>query len=113
MSIARMLQDEGWREKGASLSGIGGVETGGDAAEFILLGSDTVQVRAGAARLVAEHVARLLAWLAQPACLHACNLGRRQPCAPAASASPLARLESITWRPRRAALAACTRCARA
>ena len=27
-----------------SLSGIGGVETGADAAEFILLGSDTVQV---------------------------------------------------------------------
>ena len=32
--------------KGVSLSGIGGVETGADAAEFILLGSDTVQVRA-------------------------------------------------------------------
>lgn len=30
---------------GKSLSGIGGVETGSDAAEFILLGSDTVQVR--------------------------------------------------------------------
>eukprot|EP00198_Chlamydomonas_reinhardtii_P004458 XP_001693794.1 psbA translation factor [Chlamydomonas reinhardtii] len=30
-----------------SLSGIGGVETGGDAAEFILLGSDTVQVCTG------------------------------------------------------------------
>ncbi|ONK61955.1 uncharacterized protein A4U43_C08F35280 [Asparagus officinalis] len=28
-----------------SLSGIGGVETGGDAAEFILLGANTVQVR--------------------------------------------------------------------
>ena len=34
--------------KGRSLSGIGGVETGADAAEFILLGSDTVQVRGGA-----------------------------------------------------------------
>lgn len=44
MSISRMLQEEGWREKGVSLSGIGGVETGADAAEFILLGSDTVQV---------------------------------------------------------------------
>ncbi len=31
-------------DKGVSLSGIGGVETGADAAEFILLGSDTVQV---------------------------------------------------------------------
>lgn len=30
--------------KNYSLSGIGGVETGGDAAEFILLGADTVQV---------------------------------------------------------------------
>lgn len=29
---------------GTSLSGIGGVETGADAAEFILLGSHTVQV---------------------------------------------------------------------
>lgn len=28
-----------------SLSGIGGVETGGDAAEFILLGANTVQVQ--------------------------------------------------------------------
>lgn len=27
-----------------SLSGIGGVESGGDAAEFILLGANTVQV---------------------------------------------------------------------
>ena len=30
-----------------SLSGIGGVETGGDAAEFILLGANTVQVASG------------------------------------------------------------------
>lgn len=44
MSISQMLQGEGWRAKGVSLSGIGGVETGSDAAEFILLGSDTVQV---------------------------------------------------------------------
>jgi dihydropyrimidine dehydrogenase (NADP+) len=46
MSISRLLQQQGFREQGASLSGIGGVETGGDAAEFILLGCDTVQVRA-------------------------------------------------------------------
>lgn len=45
MSISTMLQQQGLRNKGVSLSGIGGVETGGDAAEFILLGSDTVQVR--------------------------------------------------------------------
>jgi hypothetical protein len=46
MSISRLLQQQDFREQGASLSGIGGVETGGDAAEFILLGCDTVQVRA-------------------------------------------------------------------
>lgn len=46
MSISRMLEAEGLRAKGVSLSGIGGVETGGDAAEFILLGCDTVQVGA-------------------------------------------------------------------
>eukprot|EP00882_Tetradesmus_deserticola_P029275 GHRQ01032763.1.p2 GENE.GHRQ01032763.1~~GHRQ01032763.1.p2 ORF type:complete len:121 (-),score=55.69 GHRQ01032763.1:44-406(-) len=45
MSISRLLQQRGFREQGTSLSGIGGVETGGDAAEFILLGCDTVQVR--------------------------------------------------------------------
>jgi dihydropyrimidine dehydrogenase (NADP+)/dihydropyrimidine dehydrogenase (NAD+) subunit PreA len=32
---------------GRSLSGIGGIETGGDAAQFILLGADTVQVCTG------------------------------------------------------------------
>ncbi|KAJ9522122.1 hypothetical protein QJQ45_005155 [Haematococcus lacustris] len=42
MSIARMIQTQ-YPGQGRSLSGIGGVETGGDAAEFILLGSDTVQ----------------------------------------------------------------------
>lgn len=44
MSISTMLASRGFRERGVSLSGIGGVETGGDAAEFILLGADTVQV---------------------------------------------------------------------
>eukprot|EP00882_Tetradesmus_deserticola_P018524 GHRQ01019896.1.p1 GENE.GHRQ01019896.1~~GHRQ01019896.1.p1 ORF type:complete len:289 (+),score=87.39 GHRQ01019896.1:498-1364(+) len=47
MSISRLLQQRGFREQGTSLSGIGGVETGGDAAEFILLGCDTVQVCTG------------------------------------------------------------------
>jgi dihydroorotate dehydrogenase len=59
MSISRLLQQHGFREKGASLSGIGGVETGGDAAEFILLGCDTVQVRA-AAEGAAQEEGRLL-----------------------------------------------------
>lgn len=45
-AIAEMIKRE-FPDSGASLSGIGGVNTGGDAAEFILLGSDTVQVCSG------------------------------------------------------------------
>lgn len=44
MTIAQMMKSE-FRDKEYSLSAIGGVETGGDAAEFILLGANTVQVR--------------------------------------------------------------------
>ncbi|MGI8819912.1 MAG: NAD-dependent dihydropyrimidine dehydrogenase subunit PreA [Chthoniobacterales bacterium] len=44
MEIATMIRSE---FPGRSLSGIGGVESGRDAAEFILLGSDTVQVCTG------------------------------------------------------------------
>lgn len=49
MSIAKMMQAEFNTNGGNaySLSGIGGVETGGDAAEFILLGANTVQVCTG------------------------------------------------------------------
>ncbi|MQL46431.1 NAD-dependent dihydropyrimidine dehydrogenase subunit PreA, partial [Escherichia coli] len=43
MNIAQMMKSE-FGDQGYSLSGIGGVETGGDAAEFILLGADTVQL---------------------------------------------------------------------
>lgn len=39
-----MMKNE-FGDKDHSLSAIGGVETGGDAAEFILLGANTVQVR--------------------------------------------------------------------
>ncbi|GAB4819468.1 hypothetical protein N2152v2_006514 [Parachlorella kessleri] len=46
MSIAKMMQRD-FSGSGASLSGIGGVNTGKDAAEFILLGADTVQVCTG------------------------------------------------------------------
>ncbi|KAG6625444.1 dihydropyrimidine dehydrogenase (NADP(+)), chloroplastic-like [Carya illinoinensis] len=46
MSIAKMMKSE-FGDKDLSLSGIGGVETGGDAAEFILLGANTVQVCTG------------------------------------------------------------------
>jgi dihydropyrimidine dehydrogenase (NADP+)/dihydropyrimidine dehydrogenase (NAD+) subunit PreA len=44
MELATMIQKE---FPGRSLSGLGGVERGNDAAEFILLGSDTVQVCTG------------------------------------------------------------------
>lgn len=42
MQIAKLMKEE--FSDGQSLSAIGGVETGNDAAEFILLGADTVQV---------------------------------------------------------------------
>src|SRR5579872_214598 len=41
MEVATLIRDE-FPER--SLSGIGGIESGGDAAQFILLGCDTVQV---------------------------------------------------------------------
>lgn len=44
MEIAKLIEDE---FPGRTLSGIGGIETGEDAAEFILLGADTVQVCTG------------------------------------------------------------------
>jgi len=44
MEIAAMM---GLEFPGRSLSGIGGAETGGDAAQFILVGADTVQVCTG------------------------------------------------------------------
>ncbi|CAA3009524.1 dihydropyrimidine dehydrogenase (NADP(+)), chloroplastic [Olea europaea subsp. europaea] len=43
MSIALMMIKE-FGDKDCSLSGVGGVETGGDAANLILLGASTVQV---------------------------------------------------------------------
>lgn len=46
MNIAQMMKSE-FRDGDYSLSGIGGVETGGDAAEFILLGANSVQVCTG------------------------------------------------------------------
>ncbi|KAG7012160.1 Dihydropyrimidine dehydrogenase (NADP(+)), chloroplastic [Cucurbita argyrosperma subsp. argyrosperma] len=42
LSIAKMMKAE-FNDADYSLSGIGGVETGGDAAEFILLGANSVQ----------------------------------------------------------------------
>lgn len=43
MNIAKMMKAE-FNDGDYSLSGIGGVEKGADAAEFILLGANTVQV---------------------------------------------------------------------
>ena len=48
MEIATLIQSD---FEGRTLSGIGGVETGQDAAEFILLGSDTVQVCTGVMKM--------------------------------------------------------------
>ncbi len=41
MEVAKVIRDE---FPGRTLSGIGGIESGNDAAQFILLGADTVQV---------------------------------------------------------------------
>lgn len=56
MEIATMIRSE---FPGRSLSGIGGVETGGDAAQFILLGADTVQVCTGVMKFGYECVKRM------------------------------------------------------
>ncbi|QDU29746.1 NAD-dependent dihydropyrimidine dehydrogenase subunit PreA [Anatilimnocola aggregata] len=54
---------------GRSLSGIGGIETGADAAQFILLGADTVQVCTGVMKVGYDCVAKmkddLLAFMAR------------------------------------------------
>ena len=49
MEIATLIRDE--FNGNRTISGIGGVETGGDAAQFILLGADTVQVCTGVMKL--------------------------------------------------------------
>jgi dihydroorotate dehydrogenase subfamily 1 len=53
MEIAQVIRKE---YPGRSLSAIGGVESGHDAAEFILLGADTVQVCTGVMKFGYEHV---------------------------------------------------------
>ncbi|MEM7681271.1 MAG: NAD-dependent dihydropyrimidine dehydrogenase subunit PreA [Planctomycetota bacterium] len=49
MEIATLIREE--FEGGRTISGIGGVETGEDAAQFILLGADTVQVCTGVMKM--------------------------------------------------------------
>jgi dihydropyrimidine dehydrogenase (NADP+)/dihydropyrimidine dehydrogenase (NAD+) subunit PreA len=51
--IAQVIRHE---FPGRSLSAIGGVESGGDAAEYILLGADTVQVCTGVMKYGYEHI---------------------------------------------------------
>jgi dihydroorotate dehydrogenase subfamily 1 len=56
MEIATMIRSE---FPGRSLSGIGGIESGGDAAQFILLGADTTQVCTGVMKFGYECVKRM------------------------------------------------------
>ena len=56
MEIATMIRGE---FPGKSLSGIGGIESGGDAAQFILLGADTTQVCTGVMKFGYECVKRM------------------------------------------------------
>lgn len=66
MEIAKVIRGE---FPGRTLSGIGGVETGNDAAQFILLGADTVQVCTGVMkfgyRIVKDMCDELLAFMEQ------------------------------------------------
>ena len=66
MELARMMQDD---YKDRTISGIGGIETGEDAAQFILLGAHTVQVCTGVMihgyALVKELCDSLLAFMEQ------------------------------------------------
>jgi dihydroorotate dehydrogenase subfamily 1 len=56
MEIATMIRRE---FPGRSLSGIGGIESGGDGAQFILLGADTTQVCTGVMKHGYEMVKRM------------------------------------------------------
>jgi len=66
MEIATLIRDE---FPARSLSGIGGIETGADAAQFLLLGADTVQVCTGVMKFGYELVKplqeELLAFMAK------------------------------------------------
>ncbi len=56
MEIATMIRSE---YPDRSLSGIGGIESGGDAAQFILLGADTTQVCTGVMKFGYDSVRRM------------------------------------------------------
>ena len=57
MEIAMVIRNE---FPGRTLSGIGGIESGGDAAQYILLGSDTVQICTGVMKKGYRMVSRLI-----------------------------------------------------
>ena len=67
MEIAMLIRKE--FDGRGSISGMGGAETGGDAAQFILLGADTVQVCTGVMKkgykMVAPMIDELLAFMDQ------------------------------------------------
>jgi len=66
MELAQMIRQD---FPGRSLAAIGGIETGGDAAQFILLGADVVQVCTGVMKFGYQHVRQmcdeLLAFMAR------------------------------------------------
>jgi dihydroorotate dehydrogenase subfamily 1 len=53
MEVAQLIRRE---FPGRSLSAIGGIESGNDAAEFMLLGADTIQVCTGVMKFGYEHI---------------------------------------------------------
>src|SRR5205807_193759 len=55
---AEVIRDQ-FANQGRTLSGIGGVENGRDAAQFILLGADTVQVCTGVMKMGYDMVKRM------------------------------------------------------
>ena len=77
MSISKMMRSE--FDAGQSLSAIGGVETGRDAAEFLLLGAQTVQVRRRVWRLWTGRCS-LGGMCTSCSPLHGCQ--KKRPCRP-------------------------------
>src|SRR5262245_45302408 len=67
MELAQMIRKEGLNDR--TVSAIGGIETGEDAAQFLLLGADTVQVCTGVMihgyKLIHELKAALLKFMAK------------------------------------------------
>ena len=77
MSIAQLIDKE--FEGKRDLSGIGGVETGRDAAEFLLLGANSVQVRRSVSMLC-RFDCRLCCGPYSPECLVQARLDEQVQC---------------------------------